>query len=178
MTIPADKVINIQHSNNEVVQIMIPADKAKELTCYWLLQQAISKLKEKFPQEVNFDDIVTLCTVTRDYAVDHWLTFHYRNLSVLKSGTTLKPFYKQKSEEAKSLADDDFKKVTLDDFIVEIKLGYGAFSKVFLGKKLLVMGLLTDLILFSEEKRHWITLCAQADPQKGPERQEKENDSQ
>ena len=121
-------------SPSKQVKLEIPSDKTKELTCHWLLEEAIAKLKQEFPEEEKIDDIVALCTVNHEFAVDHWLTFHYKNISILRNGTILKPFYKQSvpSKEERDLFNS---KVTLNDFIVEIQLGYGAFSNVYLGNK-------------------------------------------
>lgn len=124
-------VIYIQNGAKGRIEIAFPSEKAHELTCHWLLEQTVSKLKQVFPDQENFDNIATLCTVSREYAVDHWLNFPYRSISVLKSGTVLYPFYRQTS---KAKEDGSTKKISLDDFSVEIKLGFGAFSKVYLGR--------------------------------------------
>lgn len=118
----------IQHTDGSNVQICFPAEKSKELTCHWLVEQAIMKLKEAFPEGEGLSSIVALQTVYREYAVDHWLSIPYRNLSILRDGTMLKPYYRPAKK-----VDTHSTKVSLDDFIIETKLGYGAFSSVYLG---------------------------------------------
>ena len=125
MASPAFKEILIQHQPEQLVTIVVPFLKTKEHTCGWLLQEAKRKLQKAFPSE-NFENMVALQTLKGEYAVDHWLTHPNKSLSVIKDGTILKPFYKQEV--------NPFEKVSLESFIIETKLGYGAFSNVYLGK--------------------------------------------
>lgn len=127
MSTPCFKNIFVQNESGQCIKIAVPVLKTKLHTCGWLLQEAKQKLQEAFPPE-NYENAVTLQTVNREYAVDHWLTLPKKSLSVIKDGTVLKLFYKQEDGST-----NQFEKVTLDSFIIETKLGYGAFSNVYLG---------------------------------------------
>lgn len=128
MAISTQKTIYLQHTTHSSFKILIPKDKEAELTAGWLLNEAINLLKEAFPKERKFSDIVALQTVNRDYGIDHWLSFPHKSLEILRDQTKLRPFYKQ---QTKSKSGSN--KVCLDDFILEAKLGFGAFSNVYLG---------------------------------------------
>src|SRR4051812_25639909 len=127
MSVFSTTVISIKNSEKGSVEISFPSEKSQELTCHWLLEQTVLKLKQAFPDQENFDNIVALCTLNRDYAVDHLLTFPYRNLSVLRTGTVLVPFYRPAVKSQLLKEECSPKKLSLDDFAVEVKLGAGAF---------------------------------------------------
>ena len=127
MSAPVFKTILVQYQPKLHINISVPSSKSKEYSCRWLLQEAKRKLKKAFPSE-NFEDVVALQTLKGEYAVDLWLTLPNKSLSVIKDGTILKPFYKQDEDST-----NQFEKVSLESFIIETKLGYGAFSTVYLG---------------------------------------------
>lgn len=129
MTIPNTKSVSIQYGSEVKIKISFPATKSRDHTCAWLLDEAIRQLKQTYPNEKNFDNVVALQTVNGEFAVDHWLTMPRKNLSILRDETVLKPFFSQDIS-----SDDASCKVSLDSFIIETKLGYGAFSNVYLGK--------------------------------------------
>lgn len=122
------KAIYVQHGLNTAVKLVVPADRGDHLTTQWLFNETIKELKAKFPTETCFDNVVALQTANNNFAIDYWLTQPNKPISVLKNETILKPFFKQPNIKSSS------GKVSLDDFIIETRLGYGAFSRVYLGK--------------------------------------------
>lgn len=128
------KTIYIENQYGPKLEVTLSTQFIKEQTCKWLLEELKSKLKqicssEKLPE---IDRIVALQTTDAQYAVDQWLTLPHKSANILENGTILKPFYKQSSNTKKNST-----KISLDDFIIETKLGYGAFSNVYLGNLLL-----------------------------------------
>lgn len=132
------KIIFIQHTTGSKVKISIPLQRIKqqEYTSQWLLKEAIMALKRQFPKEAaTFDNIVALQTTNNKYAIDHCLCSPKNSISFLADGIILIPFYKQVKTQGGKNDDSDIasSQVTIDDFVVVTKLGYGAFSNVYLG---------------------------------------------
>lgn len=128
MANPASKNIYIEYALDQKLKISVPSTKTKVHTCGWLLEETIQKLKQVNPTNKQFENIVALQTTDDQFAIDHWLTLPQKSISILKDGIVLKPFYKQESGSK-----DINGKVSLEDFVVETKLGFGAFSNVYLG---------------------------------------------
>lgn len=132
---PENKIttVFIHYGVNSKVEIKIPENLQKHLTCAWLLEETINKIK-KAGGDLNLRDenatIVTLKTKNNDYAVDHLLNDPKQDLRFLRGGTILEPYYGVNTR----CLDEFGNKVELSDFEIETKLGYGAFSNVYLGK--------------------------------------------
>lgn len=125
-------IVQIQYDGDSTLEIKIPEDCKKSLTCQWLLDEATREIN-KSPTNLNLleesKSIVTLKTKNNNYAVDHLLNNPTQSLQFLKTGTVLQPYYGSTEE---SLEEFD-NKVELNDFDIETKLGHGAFSTVYLG---------------------------------------------
>lgn len=119
-------IIYIKFDSKQAIKVAIPFDRLKSLTSQWLLSETITRLKKKFPEETRLNNIVALQTVKANHAIDYCLCSPDKSLDFLLNGTVLKPFYKQKKTT-------DETKISLDDFVIETKLGNGSFANVYLG---------------------------------------------
>lgn len=132
MAMPSSRRFIIELYPGETLEISIKEDAIKAYSCQRLLQDVITKAKATYPTECKkFDEIVTLQTIVREFAVDHWLNHPNKSVSMIKDKKVLKPFYRQRIR--------DEGKISLDHFIIETKLGQGAFSTVYLGTSVEIM---------------------------------------
>lgn len=132
-----EQVINtisvfIQYNKTQQIEIKIPQNLQDSLTCGWLLEETIKKMTKVLDESPKPDEatgIATLRTKNCDFAVDFLLNDEKRSLNFLKDKTILEPYYGHNLRST-----DEFEsKLGLDDFEIETKLGYGAFSNVYLG---------------------------------------------
>lgn len=122
----------VEFGKNSKIEIKIPEKFSRQLTCEWLLDEAIAKINEKSTIKTiqeNEKSLVALKTKNKDFAVDYLLSDPKRSLQFLKDGTILEPYY---GIDARPLDEFQFK-VELEDFEIETMLGHGAFSTVYLG---------------------------------------------
>lgn len=147
----SQEIIYIQHTDGSKILIRFPSDRKAEVTTSWLLNEAITKLKNTFPEVEGFDNIVTLQTINADFVTDSWLSVPGNNLSNLKSETVLKPFYKQEISRNSEQGQSEVR-ISLQDFILEASLGRGAFSHVYLGNSNPFM-MMSQTLIYSVRKK-------------------------
>jgi hypothetical protein len=92
-----NKIIYIEVLN-KLIYLKIERDEEENLTCGWLLCEAIRKIQEfyagiKHHEEFDAESVVCLQTKERNFALDYWLSCFERSVSVLNDGTILIPFF-------------------------------------------------------------------------------------
>lgn len=170
MSKACEKIIYIKLSSGSQISIVFPEESQQNCTCHWLLREAKAKLTQSFPNETNFENIVTLQTENSAFAVDYWLTQPHRNARFLKNGTVLMPFYAQTTTPSDNLA-----KNCLDNYLIEAKLNDGAFANVYLGNPTVFPRL---KVFNSSKERHWCLICIETNRKGKIKLQEKECASQ
>jgi len=127
------KMVFLELKNKKTFEIQFKIKEENALTVGWLLSEAIRKMKEYYDSKnlnlANEAQILYLTSVDKNYNLDHWLTFLYRSISVLRDGQTLTPFYGDINYEIHEKTE----KIDLNYFHFQKIIGVGGFSQVILG---------------------------------------------
>ncbi|KAL4451065.1 hypothetical protein ABPG74_021387 [Tetrahymena malaccensis] len=129
-----EKKIYVQLSNKKLIQIVYDVNDENNLTCGWLLSEAIRKIHQHQDKYLDIiedtSSIVALITDKQDISTDFYLSQFERPLKYVKDGQILKPYYADRSYKF-----DDGNRITLKHFDVLKKIGLGGFSEVYLARR-------------------------------------------
>ncbi|KAL4490899.1 hypothetical protein ABPG72_008635 [Tetrahymena utriculariae] len=129
-----EKKIYVQLSNKKLIQIMYDIKDENNLTCGWLLSEAIRKIHSHQDRYLDIiedtSSIVALITDKQDLSTDFYLSQFERPLKYVKDGQILKPYYADQSYKF-----DDGNRITLKHFDILKKIGLGGFSEVYLARR-------------------------------------------
>ena len=88
------KAFTIVADNGSKINILIKLSEQENLTCEWLVGEAMKKLAEHNLLKLDPNrPIVALQTLDKHIALDYWLSIPGRSISKLKDGLVLRPFY-------------------------------------------------------------------------------------
>lgn len=124
----------VEYGEDLVVKVSFPATEKGLLTCQWLVNETIIKIKEDVRRRnTKFDlaNFVGLKTKNKISSLDYWLTLPNKSLSVFEEGLILLPVFAvpKKPRELK-----EANQFTKNDFVYELQIGRGGFADVYLGK--------------------------------------------
>lgn len=129
------KTVFLELKNKKTFEIPVKVSEEHDLTVGWLLSEAIRKMKDYYESKsldsVESGQVLFLASADKNYNLDYYLTFLDRNISVLRDGQTLTPFY---GDPAFQITDG--KKISLNYFQFQKMIGIGGFSQVILGSYL------------------------------------------
>lgn len=130
---PEFKNINVIFEQSIQISITIPIKEEHKLTCAWLRQEIADRVNEDLqmrPGKKPLCSELTLQAMPQNLLLDYWLSLPNKTVSVLEDDQTLyaKPVQASKQSPVKST------NVSLQNFDILSKIGWGGFSTVYLGK--------------------------------------------
>lgn len=130
---PAQTIL-VEYGDELVIKVSFPATEKGLLTCQWLLNETIIKIKEDIRRRnTKFDitNVVGLKTKNKISTLDYWLTQPNKTLAVFEEGIVLLPVFAlpKRPRDLKEAS-----QLTKNDFVYELQIGRGGFADVYLGK--------------------------------------------